>query len=131
MENSDLLVSSRISGNNVPLKIYTYLASGKLLVATDIQSHTQVLNENNCLLTRPEAKAMAQTLYRGLVEISEQKRQAISAAAKKTGGDEQFQKFKTVLKDCYDFLLNQQYKNLTEASNTEKIWEISNGREAI
>ena len=69
MDRADLLVSSRSTGNNVPLKVYTYLASGRLLVATNIPSHTQVLNAGNCLLADPEPKALARTLYRGLVEM--------------------------------------------------------------
>jgi glycosyltransferase involved in cell wall biosynthesis len=101
MEQADLLVSSRVTGNNVPLKVYTYLASGRLLVATRIPSHTQVLNEGNCLLADPEPGALAQALYRGLVEISEEERQRLAAEARRIGGVEQHQIFRSVLSDCY------------------------------
>jgi len=102
IEKSDILVSSRVSGNNVPLKIYTYLASGKLLVATKIPSHTQVLSESNSLLADPDPQALAQTLYRGLVAISEEQRQRLSITARTIGCVDQFRKFKSVLADCYD-----------------------------
>ena len=39
----DVLVSPRIRGTNTPLKIYSYLRSGKPIVATNLLTHTQVL----------------------------------------------------------------------------------------
>jgi glycosyltransferase involved in cell wall biosynthesis len=56
---ADVLVSPRTQGTNTPLKIYELLASGKPLVATRIRSHTQVLNDEVCLLVEPSADAMA------------------------------------------------------------------------
>ena len=41
---ADVIVSPRQSGTNTPLKVYEQLQSGVPLVATDIYSHTQVLN---------------------------------------------------------------------------------------
>ena len=43
-EACDILVSPRIRGTNTPLKIYSYLRSGKPIVATDLLTHTQVLS---------------------------------------------------------------------------------------
>jgi glycosyltransferase involved in cell wall biosynthesis len=40
----DILVSPRIRGTNTPLKIYSYLRSGRPIVATDLRTHTQVLS---------------------------------------------------------------------------------------
>jgi len=56
---ADVLVSPRLSGTNTPLKIYSYLKSGKPLVATDLWTHTQVLNEKICILVKPEPEEMA------------------------------------------------------------------------
>jgi len=39
MQLVDVLVSPRLSGTNTPMKIYTYMASGKPIVATDIPAH--------------------------------------------------------------------------------------------
>lgn len=101
IDKAEVLVSSRITGNNVPLKVYTYLASGKLLVATDIPSHTQVLNDTNSLLTAAEPAALAAGLYRALVHISAEDRQRLAAEARRVGGVEQFEKFRSILQDCY------------------------------
>jgi glycosyltransferase involved in cell wall biosynthesis len=56
---ADVLVSPRVSGTNTPLKIYAFLKSGKPLVATDLWTHTQVLNERIAVLTRPDAQSLA------------------------------------------------------------------------
>ncbi len=57
IENCDVLISPRIEGNNTPLKIYSYLRSGKPIVATNHITHTQVLNSEVSVLTdcTPEA----------------------------------------------------------------------------
>lgn len=51
IEASDILVSPRIEGNNTPLKIYSYLRSGKPIVATNHVTHTQVLSPDVSVLT--------------------------------------------------------------------------------
>lgn len=56
---ADVLVSPRSSGTNTPLKIYSYLWSGKAIVATDLQTHRQVLDETTALLVPATADAIA------------------------------------------------------------------------
>ncbi len=51
-KQANVLVSPRLSGVNTPLKIYTYMDSERLIVATDIYSHTQVLNSECALLAK-------------------------------------------------------------------------------
>lgn len=48
---SDVLVSPRSRGTNTPLKIYQYLRSGRVIVATRLLTHTQVLSDQNAILT--------------------------------------------------------------------------------
>lgn len=55
----DILLSPRISGNNTPLKIYSYLRSGKPIVATRLITHTQVLNDDVAVLTEANARDFA------------------------------------------------------------------------
>ena len=54
-----LLVSVRKQGVNTPLKIYSYMKSGKPIVATRHLTHTQVLDDSTAFLTglTPEAFA--------------------------------------------------------------------------
>ena len=56
---ADVLVSPRERGRNTPLKIFSYLRSGRPIVATDIASHTQVLDEWSSVLVPPSAQGLA------------------------------------------------------------------------
>ena len=44
------------------MKLYSYLASGVPVVATRITSHTQAVDESNCVLVDLDAKSMARGL---------------------------------------------------------------------
>lgn len=54
---ADVLLSPRTKGTNTPLKIYTYLKTGKPIVATDLPTHTQALNGEIAVLVKPEKMA--------------------------------------------------------------------------
>ncbi|MBN2207666.1 MAG: glycosyltransferase family 4 protein [Candidatus Aminicenantes bacterium] len=56
---ADVLVSPRLAGTNTPLKIYSFLKSGKPLVATNLWTHTQMLDEAIAVLVEPEPGEMA------------------------------------------------------------------------
>ncbi len=51
---ADVLVSPRTLGTNIPLKIYAYLKSGIPVVATNLYTHTQSINQDIAILTDPE-----------------------------------------------------------------------------
>lgn len=57
---ADVLVSPRSKGTNTPLKLYTYLHSGKPILATKIYSQTQVLSPETALLVPPTVEGLAQ-----------------------------------------------------------------------
>jgi glycosyltransferase involved in cell wall biosynthesis len=63
---ADVLVSPRTKGENTPFKIYTYLASGKAVVATRIPSHTQILDESVAFLVGATPEALAEGIRRAL-----------------------------------------------------------------
>jgi glycosyltransferase involved in cell wall biosynthesis len=65
---ADILVSPRVQGANTPFKIYTYLASGKPLVATRIASHTQVLHDGLAFLVEPNAEGLADGVRQALAD---------------------------------------------------------------
>ena len=56
MMAADVLVSPRERGRNTPLKIFSYLRSGRPIVATDIVSHTQVLTTHSAALGATERR---------------------------------------------------------------------------
>jgi glycosyltransferase involved in cell wall biosynthesis len=56
---SDVLVSPRLTGVNTPMKVYAYLNSGKAILATDIESHSQVLTSDFAVLEPPDPDRFA------------------------------------------------------------------------
>jgi glycosyltransferase involved in cell wall biosynthesis len=66
VRNADVLVSPRIAGNNTPLKIYSYLRSGKPIIATRHVTHTQVLNDNVAILTDCNPSAFGEGIVRAI-----------------------------------------------------------------
>ena len=53
LAQADILVSPRVKGVNTPMKVYSYLDSGKPVLATDLPTHTQVLTGKVSMLARP------------------------------------------------------------------------------
>jgi len=56
---ADVLVSPRVQGNNTPMKIYSYLQSGKPILATNLPTHTQVLTPGVAVLASPTPEGFA------------------------------------------------------------------------
>lgn len=62
LEQADILVSPRLRGVNTPMKIYSYLLAGRAIVATRIESHTQVLDDSFARLVEPTPAALGAAL---------------------------------------------------------------------
>lgn len=75
----DILVSPRIAGTNTPLKIYSYLRTGKPIVATDLLTHTQVLSTQCAVLAAPEPAPFAAAIGRLISHPDEGRRLADAA----------------------------------------------------
>ena len=56
---ASVLVSPRTLGTNIPLKIYSYLASGVPVVATDLFTHTQSISKEIAFLAVAQAEPFA------------------------------------------------------------------------
>ena len=70
LAEADILVSPRISMSNTPMKIFPYLHSGRPLLATDLPTHSQVLDETVAALAPPEPVAFGRAI-RQLVDDPE------------------------------------------------------------
>jgi glycosyltransferase involved in cell wall biosynthesis len=64
MEMADILVSPRIEGTSVPLKIYTYLRMGKPIMATNLPAHSLVLDDHTAVLVEPSLAGFVEGLTR-------------------------------------------------------------------
>jgi glycosyltransferase involved in cell wall biosynthesis len=61
-----VLASPRLEPLVTPLKIYAYMASGRPIVATDLPTHTQVLDERSAVLVSPDPAGLASGIVRVL-----------------------------------------------------------------
>jgi glycosyltransferase involved in cell wall biosynthesis len=77
---SDILVSPRISGENTPMKLYSYLMSGRPVLATRLPTHLQVVGDDHALLVEPTVDAMAKGM-RALID-SPELRERLGAAGR-------------------------------------------------
>jgi glycosyltransferase involved in cell wall biosynthesis len=68
LEAADVLVSPRSRGTNTPLKIYQYLRSGRVIVATRLLTHTQVLDDTVAILTGATPPEFANGIVRALAD---------------------------------------------------------------
>jgi glycosyltransferase involved in cell wall biosynthesis len=66
MRLADVLVSPRSEGENTPLKIYSYMLSATPIVATNLPTHTQVLDDSTAFLCEPTPVSLAAEILRAL-----------------------------------------------------------------
>ncbi len=65
---ADVLVSPRVQGINPPGKLFSYLDSGRPVVATDRPIHNQILAPEFSILTPPDAAGLAEGLIAALTD---------------------------------------------------------------
>jgi glycosyltransferase involved in cell wall biosynthesis len=70
---ADVLVSPRVYGGNLPLKIFDYLAAGRAIVATDIPTHRTLLSEDRAVLVAPRPESLAD----GIVSLLEDRHRSM------------------------------------------------------
>lgn len=82
-DESDIISAKYTS----PLKMFEYMASGRPIVAQDLPSFREVLNENNAIFARPgNAEDLADKL---LLAVNENNREEVNAKAQKALQDVQ------------------------------------------
>lgn len=59
-----ILSAPRIRGINTPMKIFPYLHSGKPLLATDLPTHSQLLDSSTAMLAPPEPEPFSAAILR-------------------------------------------------------------------
>jgi glycosyltransferase involved in cell wall biosynthesis len=63
---AEVLVSPRLEPYNTPLKLFSYMASGRPIVATDLPTHTRVLDGDAAILVKPTPAGLASGILRVL-----------------------------------------------------------------
>ena len=80
LAKADVLVSPRIYGENLPLKVFEYLSAGRPIVASDIPAHRQVLGEGRATLVPPRAADLSTAIAHVLRDPS--RAQSMAEAAR-------------------------------------------------
>lgn len=101
LSEADILVSPRISGVNTPMKIYSFLESGKAIVATNLRTHTQVLNNQVAVLVEPDPKSFADGLL--LAAGDENLREKLGKNGKMLAREQySYEEFQNTVNQIYD-----------------------------
>ncbi|MEM8742970.1 MAG: glycosyltransferase family 4 protein [Pseudomonadota bacterium] len=82
LSQATIVVSPRTQGRNTPMKVYSYLDSGRPLLATRLPTHTQVLDDDIAMLVEPEPTDMARGLRILLGDATLRDRLAAAAGAR-------------------------------------------------
>ncbi|WP_238549238.1 glycosyltransferase family 4 protein [Acaryochloris marina] len=103
LAQADILLSPRIKGRNTPMKLYSYLDSGKPVLATDLPTHNWVLDKEVAVLSAPNPEAFAQGIL--YLANNPQVRQTLAVAAKHmVQKRHSFTAYKQKLNSLYDSL---------------------------
>ena len=117
MALSDVLVSPRSEGENTPLKLYSYMAAKRPIVATRILSHTQVLSDKNAFLGEASPEGLAEAIALSLQDaVTANKKAELAYELVRTRYSRE--SFETKLLALYDGLLGN---NLGEQINHYQI----------
>jgi glycosyltransferase involved in cell wall biosynthesis len=103
MSQADILVSPRTQGTNTPMKIYSYLDSGRPVVATDLPTHRQVMSEHEAVLVPPEPAAMGEAILR-LMERPDERRRLADNAGELVKRRHSWAAFREGVHDIFDSL---------------------------
>ncbi|HCF25736.1 MAG TPA: glycoside hydrolase [Cyanobacteria bacterium UBA11049] len=122
LSQADILVSPRIKGKNTPMKIYSYLDSGKAVLATSLPTHTQILNSQVAMLAEPSAEKFSKAML--CLMKDETLRQKLGKAGKKLIEENfSYAAFNKRLNDLFDWLqteIEQEYNLVVNTAVSPK-----------
>ncbi len=101
LRQAEVLVSPRIQGTNTAMKVYSYLDSGRPVLATRLLTHTQVLDDEIAMLVSPEPGEMAQGMVR-LLEDAELRRGLAARASERVRREFSPDAFRLKLRRFYE-----------------------------
>lgn len=64
LDQADVVVSPRTKGSATPMKIYSYLDTGKPMLATRLPTHTQIVGPEEAMLADPNPDAFGKAMLR-------------------------------------------------------------------
>jgi glycosyltransferase involved in cell wall biosynthesis len=106
LQQADILVSPRIKGKNTPMKLYSYLDSGRAVLATDLPTHTQLLTDQVAYLAAPTSSAFATGLLR-LIKDAALRQQLGEAGRKLIATQFSYEVYTRKVNGLFDWLAQQ------------------------
>ena len=105
-KRADIVISPRIYGNEIPMKIYDYLNNGKCILASDAPLHRAILNEEIAILVNANPHDFAKTI----LLIKENRKEVINLGNKaKAYFEENFSLAR--MKNKYNILIKSIFQN--------------------
>jgi glycosyltransferase involved in cell wall biosynthesis len=102
---ADCLVSPRVAGRNLPLKLFDYMASGKPIIATRGNQHQPLLDGGRAMLAEPTPEKLADTIvetFESPVKARAVGQQALRYATQHLGWGQ----FRRLVRDIYRRVLS-------------------------
>jgi len=106
INEADILLSPRKEGINTPLKIYSYLFSGKPIIATNLLTHTQILNDKIAILCEPKGEAFGNAI-KELLRNEDKCRELGEAAKRYFEARYAYSKYKELVKLSVEVATNE------------------------
>jgi len=103
LEQADILYSPRTKGENTPMKVYSYLASGVPVMATNIGSHTQAMSSKEVKLFDPTPESFAIN-FQELLENEEERKMLGDAGKLLAEESYSLRSYKKKIKNIYKWL---------------------------
>jgi glycosyltransferase involved in cell wall biosynthesis len=116
LQQADILISPRREGSNTPMKIYSYMLSGKPILATRIRAHTQVVDDECAMLVEPQAEDIA----RGLSELVNDpaRRERLGAAARQRAANRySLEAFREKVRLAYELLESEEGRSSAKTAS--------------
>ncbi|MEO1037425.1 MAG: glycosyltransferase family 4 protein [Pseudomonadota bacterium] len=100
LKQADILLSPRITGGNTPMKLYSYMAAERAILATRLSTHTQVLDDQSAMLVEPNPADHAQGL--GTLLDDESCRSKLAGNARRLATEKySLANYKTTVREVY------------------------------
>ena len=103
MSRADILVSPRLHGKHTPMKVYSYLHSGKAVIATRIASHTQTLTEETVMFADPTVESLSEAILK-LVEDKSLRKKLGEAGKRYAEKNHSFHAYRKKIHEIYDWV---------------------------
>jgi glycosyltransferase involved in cell wall biosynthesis len=104
LTEADILTAPRTTGINTPQKIFPYMHSGRVVLLTDLPTHSQIVDSSVCFLAEPTPEAFGEAIF--ALSADSSLRQRLGAAGRAfVESDHTFEAHQQRINELYDGLV--------------------------